>query len=39
MNVAVVGIAAFLFIGMVLAVVIWYLVDVLNSRALRRKDE
>jgi len=39
MNIAVAGIAAFLFVGMILAVAVWYLVDVLNSRALRRKDE
>ena len=39
MNVAVVGIAVLLFVGMILALVIWYLVDVLNSRALRGADD
>ena len=35
MSVAVVGIAAFLFVGMILAVAVWYLIDVLNSRSLK----
>ena len=32
---AIVGIAALLFVGMILAVAVWYLIDVLNSRALK----
>jgi len=39
MNVAILGIVAFIFVGLVLALVIWYLVDVLNSRALRGADD
>ena len=39
MNVAVVGIAVLLFVGMILALVIWYLIDVLNSRTLKKRNE